>query len=886
MGNPKDLIISYWNANSILNKKFELIKFLDANNIDIMTVCETFLKPGQTFNMANYIAHRIDRSNGAKGGVMVLVKRSIEHKLLPSFNLKTIEAIGVEIKHNNSPISIIGAYHPGANTDMIKFKSDILALTNTKKSYFICGDLNARHRMWNCVSSNRAGKVLFDELQKGQFSVFHPSTPTYYPVNSTNNPSTIDIIITNNKHSISNPSTSIDFTSDHLPVRFNIENLALNSKPECEIFDYSNANWYAFQSHLRNTIQINDLNISNIQNKAQIDNMLEKLTEEINRAHNIAIPKRIPGKYNIIIPNSTLSLIKIRNMYRKKIQRQRNNTTLKSIYTQLTQTINTQLNLVRNAEWSKNLSSMNNPSNSNKVWKFVKIIKNQPKTIQTLKEGGKILLTHREKCEALKSHFLSAHNTTINNSSTQENKVNQTVNSFHRNNNILDFDPSELIKPKDIIKIIKNLKSKKSTGLDKVNNRTIKKLPRNVLVYLNLIFNSCLKLGYFPKSWKISKVIAISKPGKDSSLAKNYRPISLLSCLGKIFEKLISHKLRAHTQRNNIIPKCQFGFQPGLSTTHQLDRLKKDIISSRNLKKSTGLVLLDSEKAFDTIWHKALIYKLIKLHFPNYLIHIIQSFITDRQNIVHISNSTSDAYTPPAGVPQGSVLSPILFNIFISDIPKMKNCNQYLYADDVAISSNGKQSKTIIKSLNCALKIYSKYCEKWKLKINGEKSEAIFFTRFTKSNKIPNTQLQINNTDIPWKVNIKYLGLTLDKRLTYRYHIENTVIKCEKIFRALYCFLNRKSKLNIKNKLLLYTSLIRPIITYASQVWITCAKTHQKKLQTIQNKYLKTILNVPPWHRTHLVHSSCNIDTVEQHITKLSSNYNNRNLMNSNSTTS
>ena len=198
--------------------------------------------------------------------------------------------------------------------------------------------------------------------------------------------------------------------------------------------------------------------------------------------------------------------------------------------------------------------------------------------------------------------------------------------------------------------------------------------------------------------------------------------------MGKIFEKLVEKRLAAHSYSNNIIPNNQFGFRPSFSTTHQVHRMTKNIIHNRLNKKSTGVVLLDSEKAFDSIWHEGLVYKLIRFNFPRYLINIIQSFISNRQNNIHVANSTSNPYTPLAGVPQGSTLSPLLFNIYISDIPIMHNCEQYLYADDFALSSTAKNPKTIIKNLDIGLKKYARYCKKWKLKLNETKTEAIFFT--------------------------------------------------------------------------------------------------------------------------------------------------------------
>ena len=215
------------------------------------------------------------------------------------------------------------------------------------------------------------------------------------------------------------------------------------------------------------------------------------------------------------------------------------------------------------------LNAFADNTNYSKLWKLVRSLKNEPSTIQPLRNHENILLTPTEKCEAIKKHFENAHYITSQYTIPVENKVNRIVNNFFRTNPDANFTPANFIKPSDIIKTIKQIKSKKSAGLDKINNTLIKNLPRNVIIYLNLIMNSSLKLGYFSSSWKIAKVVPIPKVGKDLSLASNYRPISLLSCLGKLFEKLIVKKLRTYVENSNIITKAQFAFQPNLSTTHK-----------------------------------------------------------------------------------------------------------------------------------------------------------------------------------------------------------------------------------------------------------------------------------------------------------------------------
>ena len=416
---------------------------------------------------------------------------------------------------------------------------------------------------------------------------------------------------------------------------------------------------------------------------------------------------------------------------------------------------------------------------------------------------------------------------------------------MNSSNSSLPIDPGLLCKTSEIKDLLKKIENRKSPGLDNINNKTLKKLPPKALIFLNHIFNCCFKLCYFPNKWKEAKVIAIPKPGKNHSYISNYRPISLLSGIAKFFEKIIEKRLRLHVDTNNIIPYSQFGFQPSLSTTHQLPRLSNLVKNNRKSKKSNGMVLLDTENAFDTIWHKGLLYKLILLKFPKPLIKIIQSFMSNRKNNVHIANAISDPFLPVAGVPQGSTLSPLLFNIYISDLPDMKDCSQHLYADDFSLTSSAKNPKPIIRTLNIALAKYSKYCRKWKIKTNDTNPKLS-----TSVAKLPQEGLKVNNTTVSWKNHVKYLGLTLDKRLTYKEHIEQTIVKAEKLLKVLHTFLHRKSKLNIKNKMLIYYSFLRPVITYATPIWKFCASTHKKRLQVLQNKILKIITNVPPWYRT------------------------------------
>ncbi|GFY08599.1 RNA-directed DNA polymerase from mobile element jockey [Trichonephila clavipes] len=230
-----------------------------------------------------------------------------------------------------------------------------------------------------------------------------------------------------------------------------------------------------------------------------------------------------------------------------------------------------------------------------------------------------------------------------------------------------------------------DLENKNSPGADQIKNVALKSLPINAITYLTKNFNRCLVNGYFPPAWKHAIITLLPKPGKDAKFATNYRPISLLSTIGKSFEKIILKRLQEHTDSHNLIPDFQHEFRSETSTNHQLLRLTNRVINGFNSGDTTGDAILDVEKAFDRVWHDGLIFKMIKLNFPSYIIHLINSYLSDRTFQVKILATLSRIGTVSAGSPQGSNLSPMLYNIYTHDIPTTPTVDVCLFADDAAI---------------------------------------------------------------------------------------------------------------------------------------------------------------------------------------------------------
>lgn len=278
------------------------------------------------------------------------------------------------------------------------------------------------------------------------------------------------------------------------------------------------------------------------------------------------------------------------------------------------------------------------------------------------------------------------------------------------------------------------------------------------------------------------------------------------------------------------------------------------------------MILLDIEKAFDTVWHEGFLYKIMKLNFPKYLVCLLKSYITNRKFKVFIGENSSHSKNITAGVPQGSILGPTLYNIYTSDIPKPPHVNLALYADDTAMYLSSWRVDTISHRLTNAFKIINKYFHKWKIKVNNSKTEAIIFSK--RRPKLYHNII-VNNANVDWMPCVKYLGLNLDSKLTFTQHTKCTKNKALAAIYSLYPIFNKKSKLSEKNKTIIYKTLIRPIITYAAPVWSSMSKSNYKSLQVIQNKCLKIAGNYPNFYSTSVIHKEMKVEYLSDFTKKI-----------------
>ena len=363
-------------------------------------------------------------------------------------------------------------------------------------------------------------------------------------------------------------------------------------------------------------------------------------------------------------------------------------------------------------------------------------------------------------------------------------------------------------------------------------------------------------------------MISICKPGKPSSDVKSYRLLSLLPVLSKMFERILLPYLRDYIEENSVVSSYQYGFQPGKSSVHQLYRVTKLVKSHLADRMSVGMLCLDLTCAFDCVQHDSLLYKMSTLRFPLFLLKIVDSFLTHRRFKVAIGNTFSTVMESLVGVPQGSVISPTLFNVYVHDIPVSTGVSMAQLADDSAYITTSHRTSTIERRLQLAGNRAVRYFTKWGVSVSGPKSAAILFIRKLAERHGPSRNLIIDGDEVQWNDVVKYLGMYLDKRLTFGPHLQSLIEKSEKAIRCLYPLINRRSRLHVAGRLLMFKSY-RPTFTYGAPVFVRCAAVHKRRLQVHQNRVLKLMLNKPRRFSTMRLHSLAGVDLIADYLLKL-----------------
>jgi hypothetical protein len=374
----------------------------------------------------------------------------------------------------------------------------------------------------------------------------------------------------------------------------------------------------------------------------------------------------------------------------------------------------------------------------------------------------------------------------------------------------------------------------KSPGPDAMHPRVLKELKNEIVYPLKVIFESSLENNTLPYDWKSGNITPIYKKGKKGDV-KNYRPVSITSIVGKILESIVRDSLIKHFQENNLFSNKQYGFIKGRSTVSQLLTLMDKWTEALEQGGQVDVIYTDLEKAFDKVPHEQLIRKLKSYKINTNIINWINSFLSDRRQRVRISDSFSKWEKVMSGIPQGSILGPLLFIIYINDLEDScsENSHVALYADDTKLYKYVKHENDAIK-LQEDLNNISVWINDWLLSLNIEKCKVISIGR----NATIDFQYKIDDYELEKLYEIKDLGVTFDSKLKFTAHINDKVNKAFSVLGVI----NRNFKYMERNTfIMLYKSMVRPHLEYANLVWHPYRKDEINKLEKVQRRATKLV---------------------------------------------
>lgn len=829
------LKIAHLNVRSIIAHFADVKDVLIANNFDIFGVTETWLNESissENLKIDGFNFIRCDRGRRG-GGVGVYVRSSLNYTVLKYVG--ETEQVWLNLRFGRVRAAFSVVYKPptyDCKSFLDSFENTVTEIIPNVDYIFSVGDFNV-NLLNNDNSEAQLVTTFFEGLGLKQI-INEPTRTTMLSA------TLLDYILTSNSDLINDSGVlAVPQVSDHDLVYCSIN---LKHKKPGPIFktsrDFKNFNYDSFKSNLLSIPWNNVYDIDNIEDKVKFlsDNIIVLLD-----IHAPFKTYKISKKYAPWRTNTITSMTDTRNKALSKFKKSKSMADWET-YKTLRNTVTAAVRKEKKVYYDR---YFNNNINQKNVWAGVR-------TMGIIDKKNSDLPSNLSNVTDINDHFLQ---------SVPDIPPDQDLISFYssRDNSSIprafSFTP---ITELQVLEIIKSIKSK-AVGYDGINIATIHLCVPHILPHITHIINYCLKYSVFPDQWKKALVIPLPKIPNPISL-NNIRPISILPTFSKILERVINMQLQKHLCNNGIIPVTQSGYKAGHSCTTALLHITDDIFTAIDKGKLTLLTLLDYSKAFDTLNHQIFNAILKFIGMSENAHKLLSCYLQHRAQAVTYNGATSSFLKVEKGIPQGSILGPIFFSIYISQFTRFQlSCSQHYYADDAQIyisffPDESTQAVTALNfDLNSIFEVSSKHC----LQLNASKSAIILFGRKGDRDRflLNNHSVFINNEKITFYNSVKNLGMLVDKDLRFTKHISTCLQKAYLMLRFIY---QNRQHLSRQHKIMLCESLVLSKLNYGDAVYGPCLNSVDIfRIQKLQNSCLRLIFGIRKFDRiSHTLHTA------------------------------
>ena len=838
----KDLSVLHMNIRSLPLHFDELLTLLGNIGIDFQLIGLTEIKDSvdspisTNIDIPGYKFHHTP-SQSAAGGVGIYVRSNLDANKRLDLCSSTceFESVWIEIENAKSKnILCCCAYrHPSSdiNSFLDHMQETLSKIANENKIAIIMGDFNI-----NLL--NFENHTLSSDFINTMFSN-HFQPLILQPTRVTDSTSTlIDNIFSNDLSCKVISGNILVQISDHFP-QFSIFN---NSAPIYDNSSYFVYNYKKFdEARFLDDYQKMDFAFLNADDST-VNHKFDEFLTNLNQLVDKHCPKMKLNKKALKLRNKPWINNHIQRMMRirDRIFQQFKQTESPEVYAQYKQFRNRVVNEIRNNKktYFQNYFT-ENKSNMKLLWKGIRsVIKMKSNSGETnsipflTNDDGSKITDPSSIANNFNDYF-------INVASKITGKIPRNPNSplrYLASANDSSFFISPTV-PDEVSSVIQSLKKSKSSGPNSIPVKLLKMLGPLISTQLSQIINESFLTGIFPDKLKIAKVIPIFKKG-DASKNSNYRPISLLSVFSKIFEKIMHERLYNFLELHEILFQMQFGFRNGHSTDHALISLSERIKSTIDSNRVGCGIFIDLQKAFDTVNHNILLQKLDHYGIRGSSLQWFESYLTGRLQYVSINNHSSSLGKVTCGVPQGSVLGPLLFLIYINDLPNVsKLLSFFLFADDTNIYFETENITKLQCKINKELLKVKSWLEVNKLVLNIQKTNYVVFHSPRK--KLPeHILIKFGKNSVTRSRYVKFLGVLMDQHLSWKFHISELT---KKLSRTSGIFSKIRHLLPLDILKNLYFSIFSSFLSYGSSTWGLSYDTYLEPLFMLQKKVLRSI---------------------------------------------
>lgn len=810
---------AHLNIWSLLPKFNSLKDFILHNEYDIFALSETWLNKSisnDLLHIGGYTLIRKDRGSRG-GGVAFYLKDTYGFRVID--NITDIEQLWIVTTINRNNVIFGVCYNP-PRTNPKQFTDNLeIAISNSVQhgdKVFCFGDINI-NLLDISLNSTRYFLSMLESLEFEQ--VIDEATHT-----TATNASLLDVIICNDRYVVSDVKVGGLDISNHALIQCQIAVESVKPSPAYVTYrDFKYFNENEFLADLER------LPLDNIFYMDDIDAKVDYFTSNLLDIFNKHVPLRTVRITKKRAPWLTESIkLLMRRRDRARSDCNRKPTPAKwHYYKQLRNATNHALNREKLAYF--NYIATNKDSKS--LW-------GELKTLNLFSRSRSHQIPrHLSNPSVINDYFID---------SVPQHDIDKTYvyDYYQTNNTVMANKKFSLTTIDNVHNILHNLKNS-TAGVDLLSVFFIKLCSPYILRYMVHIINSILLDCRFPSSWKVALVTPIPKKSEASVLSE-LRPISILSALSKVTEKVIEAQVRQHVEEYNILPLTQSGFRPGFSCSTALLHVVDDIVGATDAGKCTLLVLLDYSKAFDTLDHGLLLVILKSCGFDDDVVKLVQSYLTSRSQVVRLGQNLSQSRAITRGVPQGSILGPLLFTIYTSHFTSFLNfCLLHMYADDTQMyySFYPQDYESAIFKINSDLEKLSEISSYHSLSINPTKSALLLFGKKCDRMKIgKNLNINVNGCVLELSHTAKNLGLILDDTLRFREHICKVIQRAYMSLRLLY---PHRQYLNTNTRKMLCDSLVLSQFAYGATVYGPCLDSDSlNRIQRVQNACVRFIFGI------------------------------------------